>query len=70
MAKKLKYRYKSSWGRGLLLTGGLSVLIGFLVYKYVTLDWIYQSYQEIVGFGLISIIAGIIYILGGKKTKI
>ena len=72
MAKKtkLKSRFKKGFGINALIVGALAIFGGLGIYKYITMDWLYQSYQELIGFGLISIIAGLVYLFLGRKSNI
>ncbi len=67
MTRRLKKR--SQFGRNSIIAGLGMSLIAFFIYKFVRWNFLYQSYQEILGFGLIAIIIGIIYIFFGKKIN-
>lgn len=65
-----KKRLKRAFSKNAFLIGIIAVLSGLAIYKWVSIEWLFQSYQELVGFGLLSIIAGIVYLLFGRKAEI
>ena len=66
---KVKSRSKQSFGKNALLVGFTSIGIGLLIYNFVGIPWLFDSFQELIGFGLISIIAGLFFIFFGKKAN-
>jgi uncharacterized membrane protein YqhA len=67
---KINYRWHRTFGRWTIIAGILSLVIAYLIYKFITIKFIYEAYPNLVGLGIITIFAGIIFILSGKKVPI
>ena len=68
MKKKIKSRW-NSFGRGSVIVGTLMVFLAWIIFNYITNPFIHQSFEEILGFGFILIITGLIFVFFGKKLE-
>ena len=70
MRRKIHKRWKTGFGRGSIIIGIVMILLAWIFYSYVESPFFHQSFEEILGFGIIAIIAGIIFTFFGKKIDI
>lgn len=70
MRKKIHKRWQTGFGRGSIIIGFIMAILAYIMYAYVHNDFFHQSYEELLGFGIIAIIAGIIFTFFGKKINI
>lgn len=68
MKKKIKSRW-DSFGRGSVIAGIVMVILAWIIYSYITSPFLHQSFEEVLGFGIILIITGIIFVFFGKKLE-
>jgi hypothetical protein len=68
--KKVHHRWHSTWGKGTIVIGMLMIFLAWLIYKYFEYPFLKDSYPQILGFGIILVIAGMIFTFFGKKMDV
>jgi len=67
MKKKLKKRFGSVWVKTSLLAGLLLVLVSFLIYKFIEIEFWVRAWEEVFGVGMALIALGIIFVFTGRR---
>jgi hypothetical protein len=65
----IKKRWHTHFGSGSIISGLIAILIAFIIYKFVKIEFFFASFENLVGLGIILIIAGLIFILFGKRIQ-